>query len=198
MTLVLLRVTESSCWTRATETLTPRLAPRVQRPRAFRKGANKPAHQSHVHGGFAEAGPAELLVCGGEGGWRVSDDHRRSPNSSAVDGSVPGFGVEPAPYGMQTQSYPKGGLLDSMCPPAAVPGALSSEQEFPMFPKAQLSTVGVGYCSVGQDFAGSTLNLMASGPGKELSRVPWSRLWSDGGSRGQTATPAAAPVSWPP
>lgn len=72
---------------------------------------------------------------------------------------------------MQTQSYPKGGLLDSMCPPTAVPGALSSEQEFSMFPKAQLSTVGVGYCSVGQDFAGSALNLITSGSGKELPRV---------------------------
>lgn len=107
-----------------------------------------------------------------------------SPNSSAVDGSVAGFGMEQAPYGMQTQSYPKGSLLDSMCPP----GALSSEQEFPMFPKAQLSTVGMGYCSVRQDFAGSTLNLIASGSGKELPRVPWSRLWLDCGSRGQTAT----------
>lgn len=77
-----------------------------------------------------------------------------------------GFGVEQAPYGMQTQSYPKGSLLDSMCPP----GALSSEQEFPMFPKAQLSTVGMGYCSVRQDFAGSTLNLVASGSGKPGGR----------------------------
>ncbi|EPQ08482.1 Protein C-ets-2 [Myotis brandtii] len=77
-----------------------------------------------------------------------------------------GFGMEPAPYGMHTQSYPKGSLLDSMCPP----GALSSEQEFPMFPKAQLSTVGVGYCSVGQDFAGSTLNLIASSSGKPGDR----------------------------
>ncbi|XP_015426209.1 PREDICTED: protein C-ets-2 isoform X2 [Myotis davidii] len=74
--------------------------------------------------------------------------------------------MEQAPYGMQTQSYTKGSLLDSMCPP----GALSSEQEFPMFPKAQLSTVGMGYCSVRQDFAGSTLNLITSGSGKPGDR----------------------------
>lgn len=77
---------------------------------------------------------------------------------------------------MQTPSYPKASLLDSMCPP----GALSAEPEFPMFPKAPLGTVGVGYCSVRQAFTGSTLNLMAGGPGKELPHDPRSRLASDG------------------
>lgn len=84
--------------------------------------------------------------------------------------------MEQAPYGMQAQSYPKGSLLDSLCPPAAAPGALSSE-EFPMFPKSQLSAVGVGYCSVGQDFAGGSVNLMGSASGKELPRVPRRGLW---------------------
>lgn len=78
-----------------------------------------------------------------------------------------GFGVEQAPYGgMQTSSYPKGGLLDGICPSTMAPGVLSSEQDFQMFPKSRLSTVGVNYCSVGQDFTGSNLNLLASSSGK--------------------------------
>lgn len=75
-----------------------------------------------------------------------------------------GFGVEQAPYGVQMQNYPKGGLLDSVC--AAAPGTLGSEPQFPLFSKARLSTVSVSCCSVGQDFAGGSLNLLTSGSGK--------------------------------
>ncbi|XP_039713357.1 protein C-ets-2 [Pteropus medius] len=74
-----------------------------------------------------------------------------------------GFGVEQAPYGVQTQNYPKGGLLDSMCP--AAPGALGSEQQFQMFPKGRLSTVSVSCCAVSQDFAGGSLNLLTGSSG---------------------------------
>ncbi|XP_023381722.1 protein C-ets-2 [Pteropus vampyrus] len=74
-----------------------------------------------------------------------------------------GFGVEQAPYGVQTQNYPKGGLLDSMC--LAAPGALGSEQQFQMFPKGRLSTVSVSCCAVSQDFAGGSLNLLTGSSG---------------------------------
>ncbi|XP_036898862.1 protein C-ets-2 [Sturnira hondurensis] len=77
-----------------------------------------------------------------------------------------GFGVEQTPYGIQTQNFPKGGLLDSMCPSTAAPGGLSAEQEFQMFPKSRLNTVSVSYCPVSQDFAGHGLSLIPNGSGK--------------------------------
>ncbi|KAG8518559.1 Protein C-ets-2 [Galemys pyrenaicus] len=77
-----------------------------------------------------------------------------------------GFGMEPAPYGMQAQSYPKGGLLDNVCPSSGAPRALSSEQEFQVFPKSRLSTVSVNYCPVSQDFPGGSLNPLTNGSGK--------------------------------
>lgn len=96
-----------------------------------------------------------------------------SPNSTAIGGSVPGFGVEQTPYGVQTQNYPKGSLLDSLCPASSAPSTLGPEQDFQMFPKARLSTVSVNYCSVSQDFAGSSLNLLSSGAGKiQASKRP--------------------------
>ena len=66
--------------------------------------------------------------------------------------------MEQAPYGVQTQSYPKGGLLDSLCPASSAPSTLGPEQDFQMFPKARLSTVSVNYCSVSQDFPAGSLN----------------------------------------
>lgn len=83
--------------------------------------------------------------------------------------------MEQAPYGVQTQNYPKGGLLDSMC--GAAPGALGSEPQFPLFPKARLSTVRVTCCAVGQDFAGSSLNPLASGSGKKHLGVASLSTW---------------------
>ncbi|KAI4589519.1 hypothetical protein MJG53_000568 [Ovis ammon polii x Ovis aries] len=77
-----------------------------------------------------------------------------------------GFGVEQAPYGVQTQSYSKGGLLDGLCPASSAPGTLGPEQDFQMFPKARLSTVSVNYCSVSQDFPAGALNLLSSTSGK--------------------------------
>lgn len=79
---------------------------------------------------------------------------------------VTGFGVEQAPYGMQTQSYPKGGLLDGLCPASSAPSTLGPEQDFQMFPKARLNTVSVNYCSVGQDFPAGSLNLLSSASGE--------------------------------
>ncbi|XP_058379092.1 protein C-ets-2 isoform X1 [Diceros bicornis minor] len=76
-----------------------------------------------------------------------------------------GFGVEQAPYGVQTQSYPKGGLLDNMCPSSSAPGVLGSEQDFQMFPKSRLNAISINYCSVTQDFPGSSLNLLTGGSG---------------------------------
>lgn len=79
---------------------------------------------------------------------------------------------------MQTQNYPKGGLLDTMCPSTAAPNALRSEQEFPMFPKSRMDTVSVNYCSLSQDFTGSNLSLLTNGSGKEtLPGSPFSKAW---------------------
>ncbi|PNJ42309.1 ETS2 isoform 4, partial [Pongo abelii] len=78
-----------------------------------------------------------------------------------INSNTLGFGTEQAPYGIQTHNYPKGSLLDSMCP-ASTPSVLSSEQEFQMFPKSRLSSVSVTYCSVSQDFPGSNLNLLTN------------------------------------
>ncbi|KAB0401208.1 hypothetical protein E2I00_018556 [Balaenoptera physalus] len=76
-----------------------------------------------------------------------------------------GFGAEQALYGMQTQNYPKGGLLDGLCPASSAPSTLGPEQDFQMFPKARLSTVSVNYCSISQDFPAGTLNLLSSSSG---------------------------------
>lgn len=75
--------------------------------------------------------------------------------------------MEQTPYGMQTQNFPKGGLLDNLCPSTAAPGGLGAEQEFPMFPKSRLSAVGISYCPVSQDFAGGGLSLIPNGSGKK-------------------------------
>ncbi|KAF7483785.1 hypothetical protein GHT09_004771 [Marmota monax] len=83
-----------------------------------------------------------------------------------INSNTLGFGVEQAPFSVQTQNYPKGGLLDSTCPSSVAPGVLSSEQDFQMFPKSQLNTVSVNYCPVGQDFPGSNLNLLTGRSGK--------------------------------
>ena len=86
--------------------------------------------------------------------------------------SLPGFGVEQAAYGVQTQNYPKGSLLD-VCPSSSAPSVLGSEQEFQMLPKSRLSTVSVNYCPVGQDFPSGNLNLLASSSGRSgLRRAP--------------------------
>lgn len=68
-------------------------------------------------------------------------------------------------YGVQTQNYPKGGLLD-VCASSSAPSALGSEQDFQMLPKSRLNTVSVSYCPVSQDFPGGSLNLLAGGSGK--------------------------------
>ncbi|XP_060054690.1 protein C-ets-2 isoform X2 [Erinaceus europaeus] len=82
-----------------------------------------------------------------------------------------GFGMDQTPtYGVQVPSYPKGGLLDNLCPPPGAPSSLSSEQDFPLFPKSRLSTVSVNYCPVGQDFPGGSLSLLAGGTGKAGDR----------------------------
>lgn len=55
-----------------------------------------------------------------------------------------GFGIKQVPYGMQTHNYPEGSLLDGMCPASAT-SMPSSEQEFQMFSKSQLSSVSLKY-----------------------------------------------------
>lgn len=94
----------------------------------------------------------------------------------------PGFGVEQVPFSVQTQSYPKGSLLDGTCPSSVAPGVLSSEQDFQAFPKSQLGTVSVNYCPVGQDFPGSNLNLLSGSSGKttaSLAKRRWVEPHSD-------------------
>ena len=87
--------------------------------------------------------------------------------------------MEQAAYGVQTQNYPKGSLLD-VCPSSSAPSVLGSEQEFQMLPKSRLSTVSVNYCAVSQDFPSGNLNLLAGSSGKSAPR-----------SHGQTATGAS-------
>lgn len=85
--------------------------------------------------------------------------------------------MEQAPYGVQTQSYSKGGLLDGLCPASSAPGTLGPEQDFQMFPKARLSTVSVNYCSVSQDFPAGGLNLLSSTSGE--AQAPERASWWD-------------------
>lgn len=82
---------------------------------------------------------------------------------------VAGFSSEHAPYALHPQppTFPKGGLLDSLC----APSALAPESDFPVFPKSRLSTVSVSYCPAGQDFAASSLSLLPSGTGKAGARL---------------------------
>ncbi|KAM9253465.1 protein C-ets-2 [Dugong dugon] len=82
-------------------------------------------------------------------------------NSNSV-----GFAMDQAPYGMQTQNYSKGSLLDTLCQPSPAPSALSSEQELQLYPKSRLNTIGINYCPVSQDFQGSNLNLLPNNSGK--------------------------------
>ncbi|KAK2101586.1 Protein C-ets-2 [Saguinus oedipus] len=87
-------------------------------------------------------------------------DHQYEENSHLtsvphwINSNTLGFGTEQAPYGMQTQNYPKGGLLDSS-----------------MFPKSLLSSVSVAYCSVSQDFPGSNLSLLTNNSGTPKDHV---------------------------
>ncbi|KAM5281289.1 protein C-ets-2 [Ctenodactylus gundi] len=101
---------------------------------------------------------------------KTEDQYEETSHLNAVpqwvSSNTLGFGMEPAPYGMGTQSYPKGSLLDSLCPTPAAPGVLSSEQDFPMFHKSRLSTVSASYCPVGRDFTGSNLTLLTRGSGR--------------------------------
>ncbi|EMP31439.1 Protein C-ets-2 [Chelonia mydas] len=78
---------------------------------------------------------------------------------------IKGFNTEQAPYGMQMHSYPKASLLSDLCQTSAGPNLLSPDQEFSMFPKAQLETVNVNYCSMTRDFT-NNLNLLMDNSGK--------------------------------
>lgn len=89
----------------------------------------------------------------------------------SFDGFVLGFGVEQASYGVQTQSYFKGGFLDGMCFSSLAFRAFGFEQDFSMFFKFRFDIISVNYCFVFQDFSGSSLNLFVSGFGK--IRVFW-------------------------
>ncbi|XP_075768095.1 protein C-ets-2 [Pelodiscus sinensis] len=82
------------------------------------------------------------------------------------------FNTEQAPYGMQMHSYPKPltypkhSLLNDLCQASAGANLLSPDQEFSMFPKAQLETVNVNFCSMTQDFTRNNLNLLIDNSGK--------------------------------
>lgn len=99
--------------------------------------------------------------------------------------------MEQAAYGVQTQNYPKGGLLD-VCPSSSASSMLGSEQEFQMLPKSRLSTVSVNYCPISQDFPSGNLNLLAGGSGKSGSRElrqPGGRVAARSHSRTETGAP---------
>ncbi|XP_074852107.1 protein C-ets-2 [Carettochelys insculpta] len=82
------------------------------------------------------------------------------------------FNTEQPPYGIQMQSYPKTlaypkpSLLSDLCQTSAGPNLLSPDQEFSMFPKSQLETANVNYCSMTQDFTRNNLNLLIDNSGK--------------------------------
>ncbi|XP_066891221.1 protein C-ets-2 isoform X3 [Kogia breviceps] len=110
----------------------------------------------------------EQMIKGTENEEKTEDQYEENSHLNSVphwiNSNSLGFAVEQALYGMQTQNYPKGGLLDGLCPASSAPSTLGPEQDFQMFPKARLSTVS--YCSSSQDFPAGTLNLLSSSSGK--------------------------------
>ncbi|KAM9089277.1 protein C-ets-2 isoform 3-T3 [Megaptera novaeangliae] len=112
----------------------------------------------------------EQMIKGTENQEKTEDQYEANSHLNSVphwiNSNSLGFGAEQALYGMQTQNYPKGGLLDGLCPASSAPSTLGPEQDFQMFPKARLSTVSVNYCSISQDFPAGTLNLLSSSSGK--------------------------------
>lgn len=86
--------------------------------------------------------------------------------------SPPGINIEQAQYCAQVPSYPKAlsypksSLLDDLCQTSVGPNVVNLKQEYQMFPKAQLETVNVNYCSMNQDFSRNNLNLMLDNSGK--------------------------------
>ncbi|XP_036705926.1 protein C-ets-2 isoform X5 [Balaenoptera musculus] len=112
----------------------------------------------------------EQMIKGTENQEKTEDQYEENSHLNSVphwiNSNSLGFGAEQALYGMQTQNYPKGGLLDGLCPASSAPSTLGPEQDFQMFPKARLSTVSVNYCSISQDFPAGTLNLLSSSSGK--------------------------------
>lgn len=133
-------------------------------------GALAKAHFPPPLGGGLER--TEPVMLDSVRGHRGSVVTTRSCLTALRSRCVPGFGVEQAAYGVQTQSFPKGSLLD-VCPSSSAPSTLGSEQELQMLPKSRLNTVSVSYCPVSQDFPGGNLNLLAGGSGKsELQGLP--------------------------
>ncbi|KAL8190514.1 UNVERIFIED_CONTAM: Protein C-ets-2 [Gekko kuhli] len=80
-----------------------------------------------------------------------------------VNNNSLGGNMEQAQYCAQVPSYPKTlnyqktGLLSDL---SVGPNLVNPEQEFQMFPKAQLEALSVNYCSANQDFTRNNLNLM--------------------------------------
>lgn len=63
----------------------------------------------------------------------------------------------------KTLNYQKPGLLSDL---SVGPNLVNPEQEFQIFPKAQLEALSVNYCSANQDFRRNNLNLMLDNTGK--------------------------------
>uniref|UniRef100_A0A8D0L127 ETS proto-onco 2, transcription factor n=1 Tax=Sphenodon punctatus TaxID=8508 RepID=A0A8D0L127_SPHPU len=91
--------------------------------------------------------------------------------SHSVNNSL-GFSMGQAQYSMQLQSCPKPlsylktSFRSDLCQTSVGSNLLSPDQEFRMYPKAQLDTVNVNYCSMNQDFSRNNLNLLIDNPGK--------------------------------
>lgn len=83
-----------------------------------------------------------------------------------------GINVEQMQYCTQVPSYPKtlsfqkARVLGDVCQMTIGPNLVNLKQEFQMFPKAQLETVNVNYCSMNQDFSRNNLNLVLDNTSK--------------------------------
>ncbi|XP_008105720.1 protein C-ets-2 [Anolis carolinensis] len=66
----------------------------------------------------------------------------------------------------KTLSYPKTSLLSDLCQTSTGQNLINLKQEYQMFPKAQLETVGMNYCSMSQDFARNSLNMLLDNSSK--------------------------------
>uniref|UniRef100_A0A2D4NUX8 Protein C-ets-2 n=1 Tax=Micrurus surinamensis TaxID=129470 RepID=A0A2D4NUX8_MICSU len=89
-----------------------------------------------------------------------------------VNNNSLGTNVEQVQYCTQvpsypkTPSFPKTRILGDVCQTTIGPNLVNLKQEFQMFPKAQLETVNVNYCSMNQDFTRNNLNLVLDNTSK--------------------------------
>ncbi|XP_070799607.1 protein C-ets-2 isoform X2 [Pituophis catenifer annectens] len=89
-----------------------------------------------------------------------------------VNNNSLGINVEQVQYCTQVPSYPKSlsfqkaRVLGDVCQTTIGPNLVNLKQEFQMFPKAQLETINVNYCSMNQDFTRNNLNLVLDNTSK--------------------------------